>query len=196
MILAKLKEATKQQHDGLESTVDVMNRLFSLDDYKTLLAKFYRFYSVVEPLVAAQDTAVEGFDFSQRLKTPLLEKDLAALGILDAVRSGQKWSGAPVIDTPAKAFGTLYVMEGATLGGQVINRHLKEHLGLTPENGGVFFNGYGQMTGPMWKAFGASIEAFAASANADDEIVAAAKDAFTSFKQCFEEPLEFSQAGA
>ena len=107
------------------------------------------------------------------------------------------WGHRPYCElTPAKAFGTLYVMEGATLGGQVINRHLKEHLGLTPENGGVFFNGYGQMTGPMWKAFGASIEAFAASANADDEIVAAAKDAFTSFKQCFEEPLEFSQAGA
>ena len=38
--------------------------------------------------------------------------------------------------------GCLDVIEGATLGGPVVTRHLQASLGLTPLSGGAFFSGY------------------------------------------------------
>ncbi len=191
MILAKLKEATRSQHENLENTVDVMSKIFSPQDYKTLLTKFYRFYAAIEPKVAENDLEKADFNFSERRKTPLLEKDLQALGILESVRKDVKlWQNLPALDTKAKAFGSVYVMEGATLGGQVIMRHLKQHLEITPENGGAFFNSYGERVGPMWKSFGAAITDFAEKNNDDETIVGAARETFDSFAKCFAAPMD------
>ena len=193
MIMGKLKEATREQHEGLEQTVDVMNQMFSLENYKTLLSKFYRFYSSIEPELAKLDLKKYGYDLSERLKTPKLEKDLESLGLLDEAKKLPAWDNLPNLDSPEKAFGSLYVIEGATLGGQVINRHLKEHLDLTPENGGLFFSGYGAQTGEMWKEFIQIITGFGMRANQDDTIVQSAKDTFDSFKNCFLEPISVSK---
>ncbi len=47
MILAKLKESTRDQHNALETVVDVLNKSFTSPDYRELLTKFYRFYSAI-----------------------------------------------------------------------------------------------------------------------------------------------------
>ena len=189
MILGKLKEATRTQHENLENTVDVMNNMFSPEDYKTLLTKFYRFYAAIEPKVAANDLQSAGFDFSARRKIPLLEKDLKALGIFEEAQSSL-WNDLPALDTLAAAFGSLYVMEGATLGGQVIMRHLKQHLDITPENGGAFFNSYGAQVGPMWKEFCTIATEFAEKNGDDETIINAARETFDSFAKCFVAPIE------
>lgn len=190
MILAKLKEATRQQHDALENVVDVMNRTFSIADYRTLLWKFYRFYSAVEPRMPADDLKAEGLDIERRRKLPSLERDLRHLEAFEEARSMAAWTDLPELDSAAKAFGAAYVMEGATLGGQVIMRQLKESLGITPENGGAFFNSYGKEVGPMWKEFGAIITAFSEkNPDADDTIVDAGRKTFDSFRLCFEQPI-------
>lgn len=72
-------------------------------------------------------------------------------------------SGQPVADgATVGAFqdigaliGTLYAIEGATLGGQVISRHLQTTLGLTASTGARFFNGYGDTlsTQQHWQEF-------------------------------------------
>jgi heme oxygenase len=191
MILAKLKEATRTQHDNLENTVDVMNQMFSLEDYKILLTKFYRFYAAIEPKVAANDLQSAGFDYGKRRKIPLLEKDLKSLGIFENVQKEVAlWTDLPALDSTEKAFGSLYVMEGATLGGQVIMRHLKQHLDITPENGGSFFNSYGAQVGPMWKEFCAITTEFAEKAQDDETIINSARETFDSFANCFTAPLE------
>ena len=43
----------------------------------------------------------------------------------------------------------MYVMEGSTLGGQVITRQLAQ-AGIA---GRSYFTGYAEQTGPMWKRF-------------------------------------------
>jgi heme oxygenase len=187
MILAKLKEATREQHENLEGTVNVMDQTFSLDSYKTLLCKFYRFYSAIEPEIDKLDLKATGYDLDERRKLPKLEKDLKSLGVLESARELPRWGGIPALENNAQAFGSLYVMEGATLGGQIINRHLKEHLGISPENGGAFFNGYGERTGPMWKEFVRIATEFAGSGESDDVIVASARETFDSFRDCFTE---------
>lgn len=187
MILAKLKEATREQHEGLENTVNVMDQMFSMDNYKMLLTKFYRFYSSIEPEIDKLDLSETGYNFDERRKLPKIEADLAHLGILEEAQAMPKWTDLPALGSASQAFGSLYVMEGATLGGQIINRHLKEHLGISPENGGAFFNGYGAETGPKWKEFMSIANEFAEKANEDEVIIDSAKKTFDSFKECFVE---------
>ncbi|MGQ0540752.1 MAG: biliverdin-producing heme oxygenase [Blastocatellia bacterium] len=194
MILAKLKEATREQHEALENVVDVMNRTFSLEDYKQLIAKFYRFYSAIEPTLPAEELRQAGFDVEARRKTPLLEQDLQHLGEMEYSEQNLPFTSIPILNTAAKAFGSIYVMEGATLGGQVIMRQLEAHLGITPENGGAFFNSYGANVGPMWKEFGATITAFADGVEEDETIVNSAKETFDSFRRCFSEETEQHKA--
>lgn len=186
MIMGKLKAATGKHHDEMEKIVNVMEHTFAMEDYKELLKKFYRFYSSIEPLIAASGLKGAGFEKGTRAKAHLLEADLASLGLdreIDALRGS--WRGTPVIDSPEKALGCAYVMEGATLGGQVIMRELKQRLDIDRENGGRFFNSYGVQVGPMWKEFCAFATEFAANGENDDEIVAAAQATFDSFASCF-----------
>jgi len=84
----------------------------------------------------------------------------------------------PALATEAEGLGCLYVVEGSTLGGQVITRQLLKSLGLTAENGVAFFNGYGAETGLRWKAFGAWLEEGAAQLDHDDAIIAGANETF------------------
>lgn len=91
----------------------------------------------------------------------MLARDLAALDVAP-VRM-------PVPPTPrlecAAALGALYVLEGASLGGRVIARHVADALALTPDTGLAFFCGYGDATGEMWRRFGAALEAWVARAD-------------------------------
>jgi heme oxygenase len=192
MILGKLKEETREQHEGLEQTIDIMNQMFAKDNYKNLLCKFYRFYSAIEPELAKLNLQKFGYNLSERLKTPKLESDLTSFGLLEETKKLPVYNDLPKLDTAEKAFGALYVIEGATLGGQVINRHLKQNLDLTPENGGLFFNGYGEKTGAMWKEFCEVITSFGMRVNQDETIIESAKATFDSFKNCYLEPISIS----
>lgn len=164
------------QHEEVEAAVDVMNQMFDLDDYKRLLERFWGYYAAFEPELPIEEMKAAGFDYSERVKLPLIEADAKVLGL---VREDHGLE-LPDISTVAKAFGSLYVIEGSTLGGQVISRHLQQHLGITSENGGAFYAGYGHETGPMWKAFGESLTRFAEEKDVDDEIIEAAKATFAS----------------
>ena len=180
MILQKLKESTRQQHEDVEGAVDVMSKMFNLDDYRRLIAKFRSFYAAYEPTLPYTELKDAGFDYEQRRKLPSLNADAIVLGLAD----GDRFEDVPDVSSLPKAFGSLYVIEGSTLGGQVISRHLKEHLGLTPENGGAFFASYGSQVGPMWKQFGEAVTAYAGDGSNDDEIIEAAVQTFDSINRC------------
>ena len=49
--------------------------------------------------------------------------------------------------------GAMYVMEGSTLGGQFIARHVEHVLHLKKGLGNSYFVGHGDLTGSMWKSF-------------------------------------------
>ena len=123
-------------------------------------------------------------DFSERRKVGRLEEDLAALG-LGAEEQARipRCLELPELDSIPRVLGCLYVVEGATLGGQVISRHLLANLGITPESGGAFFAGYGAETGPRWKAFGEAITAAAEKFGGEDEIVAGATRTFETLER-------------
>lgn len=181
MILQKLKESTRQQHEHVEGTVDVMNQMFSLEDYKRLISRFWAFYAAFEPSLPYDELKDAGLDYDQRRKLAMLEADAKVLELEEP----EAFEDLPDLSSLPKVFGSLYVVEGSTLGGAVIARHLKEHLGLTPENGGAFYSSYGPMIGPMWKSFGEAITAYAGDGSNDDEIVESAKKTFDSINALF-----------
>lgn len=180
MILQRLRSDTQAQHSALEAHIPLMDPAFSLADYRRLLGRFYGYYVPLEArLVVWSRAEGRGIDYAGRVKAPALERDLIALGeTAETIAQLPRCAALPALATEAQGLGCLYVVEGSTLGGQVITRQLQKSLGLPPESGAAFFNGYGAETGARWKAFGAGLEDAAARLNQDDAIITGANDTF------------------
>ncbi|HVK06901.1 MAG TPA: biliverdin-producing heme oxygenase [Armatimonadaceae bacterium] len=180
MILSALREHTRPQHERLEARLDILERTRALGPYRTLLERMYGFYAPVEAALAP--LLREGAGWTYREKAPLLARDLAALGVGD-VAALPLCEATPTLETPAQALGCLYVLEGATLGGQIISRHLRDAHGLDADRGAAFFHGYGPETGRMWKATGALLRERAERGDCDQAFVlAAARETFERYE--------------
>jgi heme oxygenase len=92
----------------------------------------------------------------------------------------------PDISSAATGFGCLYVLEGATLGSQIIKRLLLQHLAISSENGGAFFNAYGDRVGDMWQVFRETVSQFSvAHPQTDDAIIKSAQETFVKLDAWF-----------
>ncbi|NWE37249.1 biliverdin-producing heme oxygenase, partial [Pseudomonas gingeri] len=110
--------------------------------------------------------------------------DLHALGLDDpAVAALPRCTSLPPLDTPAACLGALYVLEGATLGGQILRREMAQRLGLDADNGGAFLNVYGAETGRRWKDFLDYLSRVPLDAHAKLRAVNAARSTFSCFEQ-------------
>ena len=76
----------------------------------------------------------------------------------------------------------MYVLEGATLGGQIISRHLQTQLGINEKSGCAFFGSYGQEVGPLWKSFIAVLSKYPKTQAQNEKIVQSACRTFQSFQ--------------
>ena len=70
-------------------------------------------------------------------------------------------------------FGSMYVMEGSTLGGRFIAPHVAQMLSLGQGQGNAYFEGYGARTGSMWNAFRDTAAASVPESLYDDAVRAA-----------------------
>lgn len=181
-ILARLKAETRAEHDAIERVLDLTREGLTLAEYRAWLERMYGFYRPLE----AELPGVPGLDLGARRKTPLLREDLAALGVEELARLPE-CAELPPLRTADERFGCVYVLEGATLGGQVVSRHLRRTLAVTPERGGRFFHGYGPQTGEMWQAFRTATAAFVRTTEAQDRTVAAALATFRALRRWCEE---------
>lgn len=180
MILQRLKHDTRELHAQIEQRVDLPVRLRSWEGYREVLAQFYGYYAPVEAAlkgVTGLDRVIG--DLSVRWKAGQLVADLQVLGVApSAIASLPHCVDFPHPSGLDHAFGCLYVLEGATLGGQIITRQITGDLGVTPTQGAAFFAGYGPATGPMWRSFGAAVMAYATTPEREATIVAAAQATF------------------
>jgi heme oxygenase len=175
-VLRFLKEGTAAQHEAVERRVDLANRLSNPSAYVGLLGCFYGFYLPLETAlgrVTGYETV--GLHFDERRKTPSLVTDLGALG---HTPDEFPLCDAPVFATLGEALGALYIVEGATLGGQYITKAVESRLGFTPKCGCAFFASYGNRVGAMWNAFRESLVAYATTPEREAEIVITATDTF------------------
>ncbi len=174
-LLQRLKTETRPHHDRIEGAIGPMRPGLTADEYVDLLRRFYGFYAAWEPAVAATLGGRLPHLVADRRRTPWLERDLAHFGLTAAdLAVVPRCDRLPRVDTVARALGSTYVVEGSTLGGQYISRHLGKSLGLTPDAGLAFYAGYGERTGAMWQAF-REVLVEHASGDPDDAVAAAAE---------------------
>lgn len=176
MLLSRLKLETREAHRRIERDLDLLSDRLTVGRYGAVLAGFHAFLRAWEPRVAAA-LGDEAF-FGPRRKLALVEADLAALGL--AAPNAQPVI-LPFIRDRASAMGSLYVLEGATLGGQLIARHARRVLGLG-DAGTAFFRSGGADVGRRWQDFRAAIER-CSSLETDDAIVASADATFRSLNR-------------
>ena len=172
MILQLLRDATHAQHQHLENRIDLLGRDWSLEFYRALLEKFYGFYAPLEPAIFTHPQWHEfNFVAESRRKICWLQNDLQFLGLSAAqIEALPLCKYLPRADTFARAVGCAYVVEGSTLGGQIISRHLKTKLNLPPR-GCRFFTAYGEQTGKMWREFVALLNDYEAPADEQNELL-------------------------
>jgi len=185
MVFARLKQETHDHHTRLENTVDILNRTRTVTDYQRVLETFYGFYKPIEDVLGA----VEGIgtvSFHERRKVTLLANDLRSFGLSDLdIDHLLVCADLPPLTTLAEAFGCLYVLEGATLGGQIISRQLRKLP--PPPLPDTFFMSYGPDVGSQWRALQAVVEQLAHDEPAHNAIIASAQATFTSFDQWFQQ---------
>lgn len=171
-ILLRLRTESRAEHEAIEHELDLMAPGLTRARYVARLERFYGFYAPLEARLEARG-AFPGSESGPQPKTPLLVADLRALGAGPPDQL-PLCTALPPLASPAEVLGCLYVLEGASLGGQVISRHLRRTLGISRENGGRFFSGYGEATGVHWRAFMASLVAFAREHGQQDLLVRSA----------------------
>ena len=187
MIMPRLKEATRPHHEAIEAGIDVFRLGSSIENYRRVLGRFLGYYEPVEDAFARiPGWEAVGLDRVERRKTPLLVADLRALGLEDdAIAALPRCRDFPRLDVMAEAFGAMYVLEGATLGGQYIRKSVEREFGIGPDSGCAFYSSYGDRVGPMWKAFGAALTDFASTPETEDVVVRSAIETFEAINAWF-----------
>jgi len=152
LILSELRHATTLQHQALEKRIPfyTADRLL----YTRLIEAYYGFYRLLENQLYAVAMGIPDLDWLIRGKTPSLEADLYALGFDAVMIDAIPLCRLPLATTSvAEVLGVLYVLEGATLGGQSLRNGLHARLGIDEYSGCRFFSVYGTSTLLMWRGF-------------------------------------------
>jgi heme oxygenase len=149
-----LKDNTANAHKQLEKS-SCFKRLFASDyttsEYARLLTYFYSFYNAIEPILFNDLSPVDHAHLQHRAKTHLLYQDLTAFNI--NVDKLPVCDVLPSLTTFAKKMGTLYVLEGSSLGGRVIGEHLKKHFSADAVLPLKFYTSYGADLHLEWQKF-------------------------------------------
>jgi len=177
----RLRSATSTLHDELERQLELMTPQVSLVRYTRIIGLLYGFYRPMEGRLERLSNLAPVRKFSLRTRSELLERDLLCLGWqMQAISQLPTCTKLPSLREPEHFAGCLYVLEGASLGGQFLTRHLRATLGLTDERGITFFTGDGASTPARWKCVLQWLEHVSHSGLSVDQIVASACETFSS----------------
>jgi heme oxygenase len=188
-VLRRLRTETATEHQALESTLDLLSPELTRDRLVDVLTAMHGFWAAAEDGLDAWADAhpadAQRVDWAQRRRTALFAADLAALGAVP--------TGVPVLpevpDTDA-ALGRLYVLEGSSLGGVFIDRHLATLPQLDDAGRLSCFSPYGERTGAMWHAFRTVTRARIADGGDADRLVGAARQTFGALADWCDVPVE------
>lgn len=186
----RLRQETREEHEATEAMLPLTSQSLTREGYIAALQRLDLLIRSWEGwALAAAPAPLRGLVTKHR-RAHLLEKDLQAMAApsLPELRAVD-WDHVVDPDGAGKtgpAFtarfaGALYVIEGSSLGGRFISRHVQPLLGLLPGEGNAYFEGYGDQTGTLWREVAAVIEVV--PDELADEVIGAARRAFRAFGQ-------------
>ena len=173
-LMSMLKNGTADVHREVELVFPLMRSHVTMEVYRKVLARLCAFYfSLEENYADFYDSYGVTLKLDQRRKFQLLAADLRGVGFADSqINALQAPQDVPAITCVEDLIGTLYVIEGATLGGHVIQVVLKKKLQLNDDQL-HYFNSYGAETQSMWRDFQHSAEMLIDCAQFEDVLTRA-----------------------
>ena len=181
-VLHRLRAGTAAEHQALESTLDLLDPGLDRSRLTDVLVRMHGFWRAAEAGLddwAARSPAdADAVTWPRRRRAALAAGDLGTLG----AAPGDGTPELPLLTGTDEAMGRLYVLEGSTLGGVFIDRHLAGLPALADVRLRAF-SPYGPDTGAMWHAFRGAVRARVADGGDAERIVASARTTFSALAQ-------------
>lgn len=183
-IAARLKQETAREHAAIEAVSGILHQGLTREEYERYLERWFGFLAPLEAELCQREVwSVLGLSAVERAKRVALERDLEELG---ATLSALPVCAPPDLPGLPEAVGSAYVLEGSTLGGRVLSRHVQLCLGDgAPRR---FLDIYGPDIGSRWQAFRGALADYAGARDTQDRVIAGAKTTFVAFTRWLERP--------
>lgn len=176
-VLRLLRSGTADEHEDVERTLDLLDPGLTPARLVAVLERMHGFWRSAEAGLdawAQQHPAdADRLSWARRRRADLFAADLAALGAPAAAATPD----LPPVTGTDEALGRLYVLEGSTLGGTFIDRHLAALPALAGVRIGAF-SPYGERTGAMWADFRRATRERVADGGSPQAMLAAARTTF------------------
>ncbi len=182
----QLRTETAHQHKALESSrlsKQLLSNDVAIEDYKAYLQKLYGFVVGFEKYILPQIRSSFP-EIVPSYKQELLLNDITSLRGTETSSIVTENEIHQLYPNKASMLGGLYVLEGSTLGGLVIRKHLVEKLGEQIIPATSYFAVYGKETAANWRNF---LQIFSILANQNDSaaVIQGASDTFTFLHEWF-----------
>ncbi|MEM6731720.1 MAG: biliverdin-producing heme oxygenase [Myxococcota bacterium] len=142
-----LRYATHDAHQRIDDALQLRGPDTSRSDYIAFLRSMWMIHRPYERALQGSQLYLKAIPSPMaRMRTEKLRTDLEALG----VSVSEPPPLTPEFTHLSEIFGIVYVFEGATLGGQVLSRHLRSALRLDAEHVRYLY-GHGRETGALWR---------------------------------------------
>jgi heme oxygenase (biliverdin-IX-beta and delta-forming) len=187
IFLQQLRSKTANSHQLIEQNSAsqlLMSQAVTITQYAHYLKSLYGFVYGFEKMVFPLLKHYEMLQLDDRRKSQLIQADLAMLHHTAAEPYLKDELFTTHYQTAAAALGGMYVLEGSTLGGQIINKHLSTVLGNSVVGKTTYLMAYAGQTGSMWKSFLQLLCEVGATSVNEDEIIESAVNTFSLLNNC------------
>ena len=142
-----LRARTATLHCGLESGLQIVNRLSDAEKRGPLIAGYSKLHGEAEAALKTHLWGMADLAFPSRVRSHRIPSRTGSLQQREFLFNPV----FPQIRTKAEALGALYVIEGSTLGGKTILKALQSQGISTGDL--HFLDPYGKDVGMYWRAF-------------------------------------------
>lgn len=181
-----IKNSTDLFHSRVEKQLGAVlfDKNMTQQSYLKILIAMHSSYSIMEGAISTFSTTKQLL--VGRSKLSWLNQDIAYLQASQDAPSVNfyKHDDLKNICNVSHAFGMMYVMEGATMGGGHIHKALKKHKWINELEGIHFFYSYGELREQKWAEYIHALKQYHNQyPNSTDDILLGANEAFSLISQ-------------